>query len=91
MRGELVIVRDFRGQAFIRRIWDADQRAVYITDDRQLERLLKGEDALMPVGFPYEDVFEYDSDAVKLIGRHSIEWNRLNRWKYKTKESKTNT
>jgi len=91
MRGTMVIVRDFKGEALVRRVWDADQKVVYITDDQQLEQLVAGKDALMPVGFPPEDVFEYDSGIVKLIGRKSIDWNRLKRWKDKAKNSKTRT
>ena len=51
MRGDMVIVRDFRGETLVRRVWEADQKAVYITDDQQFERLSAGKDALMPVGF----------------------------------------
>ena len=83
MRGDLVIVRDFRGEALVRRVWDADQKAVYITDDQQFERLLAGHEALLPVGFPREDVFEYDPGIAESIEKESIDWHMLSPWKAK--------
>lgn len=77
MRGEMVVVKDFRGRALVRRVWDADEKAVYITDDQQFERLSKGEDALMPVGFPKDDVFEYDSAIAESMANGSIDWSKL--------------
>ncbi len=83
MRGEFVIVRDFRGKALLRRVWSADAKAVYITDDEQFERLLAAQEALLPVGFPRGDVFEYDAQVIESAGSGSIEWGRLNQWKEK--------
>lgn len=83
MRGEMVVVKDFRGRALIRRVWDADAGAVYITDDQQFERLLAGQEGLLPVGFPREDVFEYRPDIVGSIATGSVEWNKLKLWKGK--------
>jgi hypothetical protein len=81
MRGELVIVRDFRSEALIRRVWDSDQKAVYITDDQQFERLLAGQEGLPPVGFPREDVFEYDPSVAEPMSKGSIDWRRLKPYK----------
>lgn len=83
MRGELVIVRDFRAKALIRRVWDADAKAIYITDDQQFERLVAGHEALLPIGFPKEDVFEYAPEIVESIAAGSVDWNKLKRWKGK--------
>lgn len=85
MRGELVIVRDFSGKALLRRVWNADERAVYITNDEQFERLLADEEALLPVGFPREDVFEYVPSVVELLGQEQelVDWSRLIRWEEK--------
>jgi hypothetical protein len=38
MRGDLVIVRAFRGMPLVRRIWEEVERGVYITNDACLER-----------------------------------------------------
>lgn len=81
MRGDLVIVKDFRGEALVRRVWDADQKAVYITDDQQFERLVTGEEALLPVGFQREDVFECDLGVAELMSKGSIDWRRLKPYK----------
>ena len=63
MRGKQVIVRDFRKRALVRRIWDADKGAVYITDDEGLEKLGNGDPgAPWPIGFPRGDVFAYDHE-----------------------------
>lgn len=88
MRGELVIVRDFSGRALLRRVWDADEKAVYITDDQQFERLVSGHEALWPVGFPREDVFEYNPGIAESIGKESIDWRMLSPWKAKQPQSK---
>jgi hypothetical protein len=52
-----VVVRDFKGRALIRRVWDADAGAVYLTDDRGLVALQDGSAALVPIGFRRDDVF----------------------------------
>lgn len=81
MRGKLVIVRNFRGDALVRRVWDADANAVYITDDQQFTRLVAGHEALLPVGFPREDVFECDPGVAEPMSKGSIDWTRLEPYK----------
>lgn len=62
MRGDLVIVRAFKGVPLVRRVWEEVEHGVYITDDTHLERLLAGESEIQPIGFPREDVFKFDAE-----------------------------
>ncbi len=81
MRGDLVIVRAFRGVPLIRRIWEEVEHGVYITDDSHLERLLAGEKTIQPVGFQREDVFRYDPELAKdmdtLCQTAKWDWTKL--------------
>lgn len=84
VQGDLVVVRDFRGRPLIRRVWAADARGVYITDDVGFERLKAGQKGHIPVGFPREDVFEYDARlaprARDLYEEGNWDWSKLRRW-----------
>jgi hypothetical protein len=81
MRGDLVIVRAFRGVPLVRRVWEEVAQGVYITDDTLFERLSKGENTVQPVGFPREDVFKYDPDLAKdmdtLYQAGEWDWTKL--------------
>lgn len=81
MRGDLVIVRAFRGMPLVRRIWEEVERGVYITNDACLERLLAGEETIQPVGFPREDVFRFDPEMAKemdaLYQAGEWDWTKL--------------
>jgi hypothetical protein len=81
MKGDLVIVRAFGGLPLIRRIWEEDERGVYITDDVQLKRLLAGGYAIQPVGFPKEDVFRFDPELAAEMDHLNKEgkwdWDKL--------------
>lgn len=85
MRGERVVVRDFKGRPVVCRVWDEDQSGVYVVNEEGLKLLQSHEGAaiLIPIGFPREDVFEYDPGVVKLVGQESADWSRLNQWKEK--------
>jgi len=73
MKGELVIIRAFGGQPLLRRIWEIDNKVVYVTDDSKKD--------LISLGFPREDVFKYDSDlAVSMEALYKSkkwDWNKL--------------
>jgi hypothetical protein len=78
MRGDLVIVRAYGGVPLVRRIWEKDEKGVYITDDVQLELLLAGGYAIQPIGFPREDVFKFDPElAVEMDDLDNWDWNKL--------------
>ena len=57
MKGQTVWIRDFHGVIHRRRLWEVGKGAIYVTNDEQFERLTKGLTALIPIGFPKEDVF----------------------------------
>jgi hypothetical protein len=72
MKGEMVIVRDWRGRAFIRRIWRTSESVVFITNDVNLQLLINKDPlAIEPIGVPKEDVFKYDSKLAKEIDKSS--------------------
>lgn len=85
MRGDLLIVKAYNGLPLIRRIWDEDEKAVYITDDTQLDFLLAGKNALLPVGFPREDAFKFDPELAAnmetLYKNGKWDWNKLEPFK----------
>src|SRR5256885_17121356 len=62
-RGTNVIVRDMKRQYHVRRVWDFDEDAVYVTDESGYQKLSLGQ-KVVPVGIPRQDVFEYDEEAV---------------------------
>ncbi|MCH7922482.1 MAG: hypothetical protein IH975_05550 [Nitrospinae bacterium] len=81
MQGKRVIVRDFIGRPLERIIWEVAKGAVFITNDEQFKKLIKGaEDALLPIGFPPEDVFEYDPpwmEALQESAGEEPDWSKL--------------
>jgi len=81
MRGDLVIVRAFGGVPAVRRVWDENERGVYITDDTHYDLLATGKESVSPVGFPREDVFRYDPDLAKemdiLYQTGKWDWTKL--------------
>jgi hypothetical protein len=80
MRGDLVIVRAYGDEALVRRVWEENSNAVFITDDTNLKLLLSGSDALQPIGFPKEDVFKYDQMVANTIKNNKCDWSRLKPW-----------
>src|SRR5712691_5282736 len=51
------VVRDIKKQYHVRRLWDFDEDAVYVTDESGYQKLSLGQ-KVVPVGFPRQDVFE---------------------------------
>jgi hypothetical protein len=84
MRGDKVIVRSFGDRPLVRRVWSANEHGVYISAEQEFEKLTRGEEALSPVGFPREDVFEFDPEvaatAERANGPDQFDWGRLNLW-----------
>lgn len=81
MRGDKVIVRAYGGIPLIRRIWDENDCAVYITNDEQFQLLTDDKVAIEPIGFPREDVFKYDPELAslmdQLVKNEKWDWNKL--------------
>jgi hypothetical protein len=75
-----VIVRADGNVALVRRVWQADARMVYVTDEPTIRKLEAGEDGPLAIGFPREDVFRYDPEAERRIGRPGWSWSSLSRY-----------
>ncbi len=80
MKGDRVIVRAFGDEALVRRVWQVNGQAVYVTDDLNFRRLEAGADAPFAIGFPREDVFRYDAGAAARIGNSDWDWTYLSRY-----------
>jgi hypothetical protein len=69
----------------IRRLWDEDNHAVYITNDVQFQPLMSSKEALEHIGFPRTDVFIYDKKLAEsiedLFGQGKWDWDKLTPWK----------
>ena len=67
MAANLVVIRAFGGRALVRRLAEANEEGVFV----------EGPDGLpAPTGFPWEDVFEYDSDVLT-EDSEPVDWGRL--------------
>lgn len=83
MRGELVVVRAYGDEPLVRRVWDVNQWAVFICTEENYQNLLSNREALNPVGFPKEDVFQYDDAARDWLERLENDrslWEHLTVW-----------
>jgi len=82
MRGDIVMVRAYGGKALLRRVWDVGERVVYVTNDKEFDKLAAGEPAVEPIGFPKEDVFCVSEPHFSVT---NPEWSRLEMWSAKKK------
>jgi len=84
MRGDIVVVRAFKGRPYVRRVWESSPDAVYICSEERFQKLAENQDAWPPTGFPREDVFCYDPSLVDVLRDNWHEdqslWNRLTIW-----------
>ncbi|MCH7922259.1 MAG: hypothetical protein IH975_04390 [Nitrospinae bacterium] len=85
MKGKRIIVRAYGNKPLVRFIWEAKEKVVFVTNEEQLGKLVKGaKDALMPVGFPPEDVFEHDPlwiGALEDGNGDQPNWSKLKLWR----------
>lgn len=79
MKGQMVIIRSFGDKPLIRRVWDTSENLVYITNDKQFQLLIEGKKAIEPIGFPREDIFQYDPEIAKSLNK-GCDWNKLKSW-----------
>lgn len=80
MRGSLVIARDYKGVPLLRRVWESGSKVVYLSEESQFQQLSTGGIGLIPVGFPKEDVFACDPEAVRQMESGSLDWGSLRRF-----------
>jgi hypothetical protein len=76
MRGTLVIARLYDGSAALMRVWESGRETIYLSEEKQFQKLSRGENGLWPVGFPKYDVFAYDP-AVGNAMDSLIDWDTL--------------
>jgi hypothetical protein len=77
MRGQTVVVKEFNGLPLVVRIWEVRDSGVFIHSEEEFNRRMRGEKPLDPVGFPYEDVFEYDEAAKEQLKKDRVDWRRF--------------
>lgn len=61
MQGDLVIVRAYGSVPLVRRLWDENEKTVYITNDAGFKRLTEEDSEIWPIGFPREDGLKFKS------------------------------
>lgn len=76
-KGSKVVVRDYAGRPLTRLVWEVGSRCVYICTEEQMEMLLNDDRTAAPIGFPIEDVFEYDERANCFNGGMAFDWGAL--------------
>ena len=77
MKGSLVIARCYEGLPAVLRIWDLGRKVIYLSEESQFQRLMSGMEAMLPIGFPPEDVFAYDPSFAENVSTRSVDWNLL--------------
>lgn len=85
MRGEFVMVRAFRGEPLIRRIWDADEDGAQIVSDERFKALVAGDESLFAIWFPKGDLFHFNPTVAKAIIQKfqengEADWEQLTPW-----------
>ena len=76
MKGDIVIVRERKGRPLVRRVWESTPTGVFISEERQFQRLAAGIVALNPVGFPRDDVYNYDPAVLPDL-EQGLGWEKL--------------
>ena len=80
MKGDLVIARSFGQKPVVRRVCDSTPELVYLCTEEQYILLNEGITNLHPIGFPRQDVFEYEESVLRELATDPSSWNRLNNW-----------
>lgn len=83
MKGDMVIVRAFGGKPLVRRVWGSEANIVYIVSESSYQKLMAHQDAVLPIGFPRADVFQYDEKLLAIVQRgfkNPLTWDRLSHW-----------
>jgi hypothetical protein len=75
MNGERVVVKDAEGAPSVVRVCEIDGDIVFVTSERAYERIRIGDNAISPVGFRKECVFEYEGPI-----SGPIKWEKMKRW-----------
>jgi hypothetical protein len=76
MKGDKVIVRTYGDEPKMVRVWEVTPTTVFVCSEENYETLLRGEEGLLPVGFPKEYVFRYNPKQDAILNSSTI-WNEL--------------
>lgn len=76
MRGDMVIVKDWKGRALVRKVWSIDEMAVYIVTDDGFKELQAGGE-IIPAGFRREAVFRYSGETQTELSEERLDWSSL--------------
>lgn len=87
MRGSFVIARCYGGVPAVLRVWGSERNMIYLSEETQFQQLSTGCTALLPVGFPIEDVFIYDPQVAEHIANGSLDWSSLRRFEALSRQS----
>jgi hypothetical protein len=85
MRGQTVVCKDFTGGALIRITWEDSAALVFVHTDDQFTAHQGGLPHLAPVGFPIEDVFIYNEEAVQAPDP----WSKLTPYEVNAREGRS--
>jgi hypothetical protein len=55
-KGQLISVRDYRGRSFQRVVWEDTGDSVFVTSNKVLIQLERGDFSLIPIRFPKSSV-----------------------------------
>lgn len=80
MKGELVVVRGFRDEASVVRVWDETAETIFVT----APTLTETADGPWPIGFARRDVYRYDAAAVDLLAAGHIDWGNLSTYELRS-------
>jgi hypothetical protein len=75
MSENLVIVRAFGGKPLVRAVLEMMPGGVLVCMPEHADAIRRGELSRPLVGFPNEDVFLYDAQAIGVAG--NVNWERL--------------
>ena len=64
MKGQMVVCKDFTGSALVRKVWEDSEHLIFVHTGDQYESRTNRLPHLEVVGFPSEDVFMYDREAL---------------------------
>jgi len=72
LKSDIVMARDVELRPLLRVLCGRAKRVAYLANPASLDRIESGESE--PVGFPWEDVFDYDPELFDRIERNPALW-----------------
>jgi hypothetical protein len=76
MRGDRVLIRAYGGKPLVRRVWNANAKGVFAVPEAEYQLLESGAPLGFIVGFPLNDVFEFEAG----IEGGSVDWSQRCPW-----------